>query len=132
MYSVALINPPFASLRLPSLALTQLKAVVDAAFAGEVQTEVLYLNHDFGEAMGAELYQRIAVDMEAPYNGFGDWLFRLAAFPSLADNVDIYFQRFFPHRTEQNLALKRRVLETRPLLDATLDTLIDKYELASK
>ena len=132
MYSVSLINAPFASLRLPSLALTQLKSVLDSTFAPDVSTELLYLNHDFGYAMGADLYQRIAVDMEAPYNGLGDWLFRGAAFPDLPDNIDTYFQRFFPHRTEQNLSLKRRVQQIRPELDATLDRLIDDYGLASK
>lgn len=129
MYQVALINLPFASLKLPSLALTQLKYVLDAQFTDRVAAQVLYLNHDFARYMGVELYQYIAVDMEAPYNGFGDWFFRQAAFPHVADNTEIYFQRYFPHRNEQNQSLKRLIQEKRQGLEQVLDGFIARYEL---
>ncbi len=129
MFSLALINAPFASLRLPSLALTQLKSVLDAALPGRVSTEVLYLNHDFAERIGVELYQHIAVDMEAPYNGFGDWFFRQAAFPDLPDNTDLYFQRYFPKRSPENQSLKETIRECRHRLPEVLDDLITRYKL---
>ncbi|NIO21196.1 MAG: RiPP maturation radical SAM protein 1, partial [Candidatus Aenigmarchaeota archaeon] len=129
MYKVALINVPFASLKFPSLALTQLKSVLDSKLSFRVSVELLYLNHDFAHYMGTELYQYIAVDMEAPYNGLGDWFFRQAAFPELADNTEIYFQRYFPHRNEQNQILKRLIQEKREGLDQVLEGLIDQYKL---
>jgi ribosomal peptide maturation radical SAM protein 1 len=132
MYNVALINAPFASLKLPSLALTQLKHVVDRALGDRVGTEVLYLNHDFARYAGADLYQSIAVDMEAPYNGFGDWFFRQSAFPELPDNTDVYFQRYFPRRTSKTEALKRTVRDKRGELDSVLDALVDRYALADR
>ncbi len=132
MYTVALINAPFASLKLPSLALTQLKYVVDSEFADRVSTDVLYLNHDFARHAGPDLYQSIAVDMEAPYNGFGDWFFRQAAFPDLPDNTDVYFQRYFPRRTPQTERLKHTVRERRGDLDRILDGFIDRYGLGER
>lgn len=132
MYTVALINAPFASLRLPSLALTQLKHVVDVRFGDAVATDILYLNHDFARQMGVELYQHIAVDMEAPYNGFGDWFFRQVAFPDLPDNTEIYFQRYFPRRTPQQRALRQRIEEARQTLGVALDELIDRHRLDAR
>ena len=132
MYTVALVNAPFAGLRLPSLALTQLKSVLDARFGSAVSSEVLYLNHDFAQVMGVDVYQHIAVDMEAPYNGFGDWFFRQAAFPELEDNSEIYFNRFFPHRTEQNRTRRRVIEEKRLTLDAVLNDLITRHGLDRK
>lgn len=124
MFEIALVNPPFASVRLPSLALTQLKAVLDARLSGLQSSEIVYLNHDFAQRIGVELYQHVGVDMEAPYNGFGDWLFRQAAFPGLEDNADIYFPRFFPHRTEANERLKADVARWRPELVRVMDELV--------
>jgi ribosomal peptide maturation radical SAM protein 1 len=131
-YTVALINAPFASLSLPSLALTQLKYVVDGAFPDQVATQVIYLNHDFARYMGPDLYQSIAVDMEAPYNGMGDWFFRQAAFPDLPDNADLYFQRYFPRRTKHTESLKETLREKRAGIDRTFDSLIDQHGLAER
>ena len=39
--------------------------------------------------------------MEAPYNGFGDWFFRQAAFPDLQDNSETISTDIFPNRTER-------------------------------
>ena len=47
MYEIALVNMPLANLSMPSLALTQLKAVVDKKHGDRVRTGVHYLNHDF-------------------------------------------------------------------------------------
>ena len=129
MFQVVLIVPPFAGLKLPSLALTQFKFLLDSRFNDSVSTEVLYLNHDFAGTIGIDLYQYIAVDTEAPYNGLGDWFFRQAAFPELEDNTDMYFQRFFPHRTDENERLKRSILQKRHEIERAFDELIDRHEL---
>lgn len=129
MFDIALVNPPFASLKLPSLALTQLKSVLASRLSGRVTADVIYLNHDFAARTGVNLYQFIAVDMEAPYNGFGDWFFRQVAFPELPDNTETYFQRFFPHRTEHNEKLKSQVLKKRDESESVLRALIERHRL---
>lgn len=130
MHKIALINMPFASLKFPSLALTQLESILVSTFTDKVSTEVFYLNHDFADYIGIKDYQRIAVDMEAPYNGFGDWFFRQAAFPELSDNTEVYFQRYFPHSNEQNQILKGLIQKKRDGLEQFMDNLIDQYNLS--
>ena len=56
MYRVTLINMPFATVRLPSIALTQLKSVLEDRFGDEVAVRLLYLNHDFATLLGFGLY----------------------------------------------------------------------------
>ena len=130
MYKIALVNMPFADLHMPSLALTQLKAVVDAEFNDRVSVKIHYLNHDFAHYLGIELSQKLGLSAEAHNSGVGDWIFRQVAFPDLPDNTELYFRRFFPTRTPQVEMMKRVVLMKRQGLDAFLDSLIDKYKLA--
>ena len=52
MYKIALINMPFTDLTLPSIALTQLKAVVEQRFKDQVSVKVYYLSHDFHKYLG--------------------------------------------------------------------------------
>ncbi len=129
MYRIALVNMPFAGLHMPSLALTQLKCVVDAAFEGRVATEVFYLNQAFARAVGFDLAETITERFESQNAGLGDWYFRQAAFPEAADNSEAYFRRFFPLRTPSTEALKNRVLETRRGVPAMLDRMIDEHAL---
>ena len=130
MYKIAFINMPFAGLQMPSLALTQLKSVVDDEFKGRASVEILYLNHDFAHYLGAELSQMLTLSSEAHNSGVGDWIFRQVAFPELPDNTEAYFRRFFPMRTPQIEAMKQVVLQKRKGLDAFLNSLIDKYKIA--
>ena len=130
MYKIALINMPFAGLQMPSLALTQLKSVVEAEFKDRVAVEILYLNHDFAHYLGIELSQMLTLSSEAHVSDVGDWLFRQVAFPDLPDNTEAYFRRFFPTRTPQIEGMKRTVLQKRQGLDAFMSSLIDKYKIA--
>lgn len=130
MYKIVLINMPFADLQMPSLALTQLKSVIEAEFNDRVSVEILYLNHDFAHYLGIELSQNLTLSSEAHNSGVADWIFRQAAFPDLPDNTELYFQRFFPVRTPQIEVMKRVVLQKRQGLDAFLNSLIDKYKIA--
>ena len=130
MYKIALINMPFAGLQMPSLALTQLKSVVEAEFNDRVSVQILYLNHDFAHYFGTELSQMLTLSAEAHNSDVGDWIFRQTAFPDLPDNTEAYFRRFFPIRTPQVEGMKRVVLQKRQGLDAFLDSLIDKYAIA--
>ena len=130
MYKITLINMPFAGLQMPSLALTQLKAVVEAEFEDRVSVEILYLNHDFAHYFGAELSQMLTLSSEAHNSGVGDWIFRQIAFTDQRDNTDAYFRRFFPQPSPQVEAMKRVVLQKRSGLDAFMNSLIDKYKIA--
>ena len=129
MYKIALINMPFADLAMPSIALTQLKAVVQQKFKDQVSVDVYYLNHDFARYLGLELYESITSSADSQNAGLGDWFFRQTAFPELANNAGPYLSRYFPFHTEEMNTLKSRLLEKRRGLDQFLDSLIAKYEL---
>lgn len=127
MYKIALINMPFADLAMPSIALTQLKAVVDQRFDNQVSVDIYYLNHDFAGYLGLELYELITSSADSQNAGLGDWFFRQTAFPELTNNAGVYLSRYFPFRTEEMNTLKSRLLEKRRGLDQFLDSLIAKY-----
>jgi ribosomal peptide maturation radical SAM protein 1 len=129
VYKIALVNMPFVGLELPSLALTQLKSVVDAALGDRATTSIFYLNHDVARSIGVDLSEMISTSAEAQNAGLGDWFFRQVAFPDAPDNGDVYLRRFFPLRTPQIEAFKGRILEARRSLPALLDELIDAYGL---
>lgn len=129
MYSITLINMPFANLSLPSIALTQLKAVVESQFNQQVSVNLLYLNHDFANYLGLDLYDLIVNSKESQNSGLGDWFFRQTAFPDLPDNAGVYLSRYFPFYTEQMNQLRALVLEKRGGLNSFLESLIGKYSL---
>ena len=127
MDKILLINMPFAALNSPSIALTQLESVLGDEHRDRVSVEILYLNHDFAQYMGAELYHHIVDSLDANNSGIGDWFFRQAAFPELPDNTDLYFRRYYPYRNKQTQLLKDSVLERRPGIGQFMHRLIDKY-----
>jgi ribosomal peptide maturation radical SAM protein 1 len=130
MYKVTLINMPFATVRLPSIALTQLKSVLEERFGAQVAVRLLYLNHDFAHHLGLRLYAEMADSLEANMCGLGDWFFRAIAFPQLADNSEEYFDRYFPARDESFELRKRLLLAKRQSLPGYLARLIAKLKLA--
>src|SRR5215510_13440228 len=129
MYKIALINMPFADLAMPSIALTQLKAVVEQRFKDHVSVDIYYLNHDFARYLGLDLYELITASADSQNAGLGDWFFRQTAFPDLANNAGVYLSRYFPFHTDEMNRLKSGILEKRRGLDRFLDSLISKYAL---
>lgn len=129
MLRISLINMPFASLSLPSIGLTQLKAVIDTRFADKVSSEIYYLNQEFGRLLGPMPYHMIANGKESHNSGIGEWFFRQVAFPEQPDNIEDYFQRFFPHRNEQTRMYRLFVEEKRKGVSGFMDELIAKYRL---
>ena len=129
MLKIKLINMPFASISRPSIGLTQLKSLVDSNFAGQVTTDILYLNHDFAPYIGRNFYHRLADSMDHHTTGLGDWIFRQIAFPQTQDNTEAYFQRCYPLHTERFQMLRKHVEEKRAGLEDFFDKLISKYEL---
>ncbi len=129
MLRISLLNMPFANLALPSLALTQIEQVLQAAFRDRVFIEIIYINQDFGKHLGPDFYAYLATSMESLNAGLGDWFFRQEAFPALSDNFDKYFERYFPSTTTEGLRLKSLIAQKRLGLGAFLDDLISKYAL---
>lgn len=128
MYKIGLINMPFASVQLPSIALTQLKSVTQKVLTDRIHVEIFYLNHDFAQFFGIENYWMIANSLKSTVSGLGDWFFRQAAFPDAVDNTEAYASRFlrqFENREEVTLLLK----EKRQMLDSFFDHLTSKYSL---
>lgn len=129
MLSIALINMPFATVHVPSIALTQLKSVLESKFEKEVSVEIHYLNHDFAIELGVEIYNRLPESLEAQTSGLGEWLFRQAAFPGSSDDPEAYFKRYYPYRNEQTNMLKHSILKVRSRIGGTLGRLVEKYNL---
>lgn len=129
MYKISLVHMPFASLEMPSLALTQLKARLDDQFGSQVSVRILYLNQNFGHRFGTEMYLQIAESLDANMSGLGNWLFRQAAFPDSQDNSKEYFNRFFYTPGTYFPANKAVLLEKRASVDTALSRIIDTYRL---
>ncbi len=129
MFRIALLNMPFAAYHVPSIGLTQLKAVVDQRLGDRVETRVLYPSLDFAAYVGVELYQRIGGSGESLQAGFPEWFFRAAAFPELPDDADAYFARHFPGHSPAVTSFREAVLAKRRGVPALLDSLIDLYGL---
>ena len=129
MYRIALINMPFAAINMPSLALTQLKAVVETSFPGEVSVEVLYVNQEFAHYLGIEPYESVTSQLDHHDSGLGDWFFRQIAFPEAPDNTDAYLRRFYAVQSPKVQMFRNYVQQKRQGLDAFLGKLIMKHQL---
>ena len=128
MYRISLINMPFSNPALPSIALTQLRSVVEQRCGDRVRVRILYLNHDFAQFTGAEFYQ-IMSGLEANNSGLGDWFFRRVAFPQQPDNTQQFFQRYFPYKDEAHARRKGLVLGKRAAIETYMRRLIAIYRL---
>lgn len=131
MYKISLINMPFADLWFPSLALTQLKAMLEERFRDKVQVRVHYFNQEIAKYLGVRNYCYISNALETNMAALGDWLFRSVAFPNVEDNAEAYFQRCFPQSDPATLSKKQLILRKRKGLGTLLERLITKYELAN-
>ncbi len=129
MYRIALINMPFSSMSTPSIALAQLSTVVNDRLAGEVEITTFHLNLDFVPFLGKDLYEIVSDSVQANTSGLGDWFFKLAAFPGMADDPDAYLRRHFAEDRARLAVLGTQLLSRRPVAGAFLDRLVDKYGL---
>jgi len=129
MYRVALVNMPFASAQLPSIALAQLRSRLHGEHGDRAQAEVFHLNHDCARELSPQLYDLIAGQVQAVTAGLGDWYFKLAAFPEMDDDPDRYFKRHFAEHRAQLESLKGALLHKRQRAGEFLDRLIDRYQL---
>ncbi len=127
---ILLINPPWATLQAPSIGLEQIAAVMREPQWSRYSVEVAYLNHDFGAWIGEELYSYVSMSMDSHNSGFGEWFFRGAAFPELADNWVQYKRRYRAHfPADRRPAIELLIERYRPLLNDWLDAWIGKHVL---
>ncbi len=85
---------PFAFLHIPSIALTQLKAVTDMRHGKDVSTRIHYLNMDFSRFFGINNYSVISERAGSRNCNYGEWYFRQAAFPDSPDNTPEFLNHF--------------------------------------
>jgi len=129
MFRIALLNMPFCSLTLPSLASVQLTGAVQRALPGQAETDTYYLNHDFASFLGAEGYQLPFAAHFGELAGFGEWLFRSSAFPDLPDNNREYLDRYGYLYSANLRPLVTAVIGRRERFCEFLDQVIDRYGL---
>jgi ribosomal peptide maturation radical SAM protein 1 len=137
MRRIAFINPPFASVYRPSIALTQLRHVAEREPG--LGADIGYLNLAVAGLVGVESYEEIA--NRHYMQGFGDWLFRSLAFPDIADNEDEYFARMYPGAEAgapdgaaaalaRHAGQARRLARLRPQIYAAIERYVDEHDLA--
>lgn len=131
MYRLALLDMPFSDLALPSIALTQLKAVAEQRFSRQITVEIIYLNQEFAKYLGLQFYNHLTDSFESLNTGLGDWFFRQVAFPELPDNSEKYFRRYFPADNPATRKLKNWIMQKRPGLDRMMDQMIMAHQLDS-
>jgi ribosomal peptide maturation radical SAM protein 1 len=124
VYKVLLVNMPFSNLSLPSIALTQLKSMVQSKLNDRVTADVIYLNHDFAHYLGVELYNYLTNSGESMNTGLGEWFFRQIAFPDTPDNTAEYTKRYFASNAPESVKRRDEVLRKRSGLAAFMDALI--------
>jgi len=127
---ILLVNMPFASPAIPSLALTQLKSVVAQSFPDQIQLTELYLNHDFANYIADLDAYRHVLSNYGFMTGIGDWFFRQAAFSDVPDNTAEYFARYYAGADAASRRAWDVLQKHRANLDKFLDALIAKYRMA--
>lgn len=128
---ISLINMPFAPLESPSIGLTQIAAALKMRFKGQVETQIHYLNLDFGARINDTGFYAQAIAPYARISGLPDWVFRSAAFPESTDNIDEYLARYYCNGDSQIALVADFVRNQRQELYDFLDELIVRYDLAS-
>ena len=127
---VALINMPFADARLPSIALAQLRSVLQSAHGDRIDATVYHLNHDFAQFLTPQRYEEVSTTLSYRIPGLGDLLFTQEAFPDQADTFEAQVKKtaIFYRENRETIDF---LLEVKPRLGEFLDDLIDRYELDS-
>lgn len=132
MLQISLVNPPFADVSFPALALMQLKSVTERVCGSEVSIRVLNVNNDFALELGVSAYKDIACSLDSNMIGLGDWYFSQAAFPERTDNTTAYFNRFLRDKAATAATRRNRevMLAKRPHVTSFIASVVDKYGLA--
>ena len=124
--NILLLTMPFHKPTIPSIGLTQIKGRLMALFKEKIAVTLLYLNHDFFNYFGEDMYLAIADSFT--YNGLNDWLFRKEAFAGVTDNQTAYLQQFFPTLLDDQKTYIQQKVEG---LGMFIDRLITEYDILS-
>jgi magnesium-protoporphyrin IX monomethyl ester (oxidative) cyclase len=125
------VNPPFASVRIPSIALTQLKRVTQDTFGDAVEVRAFDLNHAFAKYFGEAEYEELINSHKHFVTGLGDWIFRATAFPENPDNTREYFARYYPRPDPTSRLTRDFILEKRAGVRDVFRRFIETHGLAS-
>lgn len=121
---IGLLAMPFLLPQFPSLGLTQMKYKIKKTFNQKVDVRLFYLNHDFYNYLGSEMYKMI--NAGAFFTLANEWLFRHEAFDHIKPNYNEYIMRFYPR-----MQFEPDVLGKIMNLGAFIQQLIAKYQLAT-
>lgn len=128
-YNLFLLNMPFGSLDVPALSLLQLKAMLEKTYRDRIEVTLCYPNHDFAQYIGGVDVYNFPIAPESLISGLGEWFFRQAAFPDVADNMEEYFARYYFGHDEQTTMIRQIIRAKRPGVEAFLSQLITAYRL---
>lgn len=122
--NIALLIVPFLIPQFASLGLTQIKGRLRDIFGERVNVRLFYVNHDFYDYFGHELYYTICTGTKKTL--LDEWVFRGEAFDNITPNHNEYFKRFYS-RTSFSPDTLGKVMN----LGTFIRQIIDKYNLAS-
>jgi ribosomal peptide maturation radical SAM protein 1 len=129
-FGIKFVNMPFSRTDLPSIALTQLKCVTEAAHGERVKVDISYLNHEFGKLFGPQLYALLATSLTGFVTGLAEWLFRSVAFPEAPDNQAQFLTRYRHHMNSGHISrFREQILTYRARMPSIIDDLIARYKL---
>ncbi|MEM0999939.1 MAG: RiPP maturation radical SAM C-methyltransferase [Bacteroidota bacterium] len=136
---IKLIVPPPASLKWPSIGLTQIKGRCKSLFpSGSLTVEIEYLNFPFARFIGGRAYDIFTRGKTGTAYFYLEWFFRKVAFPGERDSQDQFFEatgldmyrafvpRILPEDREKIL-LANELLDLRPLLEEHIDKTLEEF-----
>src|SRR5690348_3180796 len=132
MPRVLLIVPPFHQLFIPAIGVSLLKAALARL---DIPCDILYLNIQFAERVGPELYTQIAVGGKHPAL-VGEWVFATDLFGTDAPNAGAYVEEVLLGRygDAYDSSFVDRLLPLREAASAFLDDVMrdvdwDRYAI---
>ena len=126
---VKYIVMPFYQIETPSFGLTILKDMIHNSFGDSIELEICYLNHDFANYIGINIFEKISFSQEVFATGIGEWLFNELAFPTFSHDENAYFKRYFPG--DKYSKFIEYMKNKKNALEAFLCEMIQKYNLLS-
>jgi ribosomal peptide maturation radical SAM protein 1 len=130
---IALVNTPFAYVDAPSLALMQLRGVLQAGPSrDQIHISEHYVNVDFAKHFGLWQYHYASISPDMLICGLGEWLFRRAAFPEEPDNISAYVEKYRDRVHVPDVdKYWQHVLSVRESLEQFIEDTIDRHDLTS-
>jgi ribosomal peptide maturation radical SAM protein 1 len=125
---IALLVVPFILPQYSGIGPTQIKGRLKEIFKENIEVQLLYLNHEFYQYFGEQLYQMISGG--AVGSLMKEWVFRQEAFDRIKSNQEEYFSLFCPE-IPVNSPEMTYVKEKLQGLGEFIRQLIAKYRLTS-